>query len=300
MTMDKLRHCILTGFQFEKPISIEPTLGPFISYDFVAVGKVNIALPTLIDLMNKREYKHPILAGICRNAFENKQEPPMITTEFILNDIKNIKYPKSFKEKYRHLLKYMYDRGGNDFKTFLLSSTRDYPICFSDDREEFQRIMEYLEKNYLIEWKNDQTYAGGVKTYWDVQLTDDGIEEVEKELPKIPMIGLVSQNIATGDSETDDKINHAKDLFFQEPQTTDRMRSACEALSYVLEPLRNDLKKYFIVKDTEDFFQLVNSFDIRHNKPHTKDIEHLEQLEWIFYSLLNTINAYTKLKKRLG
>ncbi len=249
--------------------------------------------------MNKKEYQHPILAGICRNAFENSQEPPMLTTEFIMNDIKNIKYPKTFKEKYRHLLKYLYDRGGNDFKTFSLNSTRDYPICFSDGHEEFQRIMEYLRKNYLIEWKNDQIYARGVKSYWDIQLTDAGIEEVEKDLPKIPMIGLVSQEITTGDSETDDKINHAKDLFFQEPQTIDRMRSACEALSYVLEPLRNDVKKYFIAKDTEYFFQLVNSFDIRHNKSHTKDIEHSEQLEWIFYSLLNTINAYTKLKKRL-
>lgn len=298
--MNKLQHCILTGYQFDESISIEPTSGPFIAYDFVTVGKVKIALPTLLEFMTKREYKHPILAGICRNAFENKQEPPLISTEFIQNDIKNLNYPKTFREKYRHLLKYMYDRGGKDFKTFNFSSTRDYPICFADDHEEFQKIMEYLKKNVLIEWRNGQTYAGGVKTYRDIQLTDIGIGEVEKDLPKIPMIGLVNQEITTGDREIDDKINHAKNLFFQEPQTIDRMRSACEALSFVLEPLRNDLKKYFVVKDTEDFFQIVNSFDIRHNKPHTKDLEHIEQLEWIFYSLLNTINTYTKLKQRLG
>jgi len=298
--MDKLHHCILTGFQFDNAITIEPSLGTFISYNFVTVGKVKIGIPTLIEFMNKNEFNHPILAGICRNAFENKEEPPLITREFIQNEIKNLSFPKSFKEKFRHLLKYMYDRGGNNFKTFSFSSSRDYPICFAESHEEFVRIMEYLEKNYFIEWKNVQIYAGGVKQYLDVQLTDTGIEEVERDLPNIPMIGLVNQEISTGDIEIDNKINHAKDLFFQEPQTVDRMRSACESLSFVLEPLRQDMKRYFKVKDTEDFFQIVNTFDIRHNKEHTKDIEHPEQLEWIFYTLLNTVNAYTKLKQRLG
>jgi hypothetical protein len=89
-------------------------------------------------------------------------------------------------------------------------------------------------------------------------------------------------------------------LFFKEPQTMDRMRSACESLSFVLEPLREDLKKYFNSKDTEAFFNIVNNFDIRHNKEQTKDIQYQEQLEWIFYSLLNTITIYTKLKDRIG
>ena len=79
----------------------------------------------------------------------------------------------------------------------------------------------------------------------------------------------------------------------------DKMRSACEVLSYILEPLRKDLEKYFKQKDISDFFQLVNNFDIRHNKESTKDIIHEEQLEWVYYSLLNTINTYTKLQKRL-
>src|SRR5205823_301894 len=131
-----------------------------------------------------------------------------------------------------------------------------------------------------------------VKRYWGVQLTDIGIDEVEKELPKVPMIGLVNQDITTGDSDIDEQINHAKDLFYQEPQTFERMRSACEALSYVLEPLREETKKYFKSKDIEDFFQIINTFDIRHNKDSTKTIVYEEQLEWVFYALLNTVNTY--------
>lgn len=55
----------------------------------------------------------------------------------------------------------------------------------------------------------------------------------------------------------------------------------------------------FTKGDTNVFFKIINDFDIRHNKNTTRQIEFPEQLEWIFYSLLNTINTYTKLKQRL-
>ncbi len=51
--------------------------------------------------------------------------------------------------------------------------------------------------------------------------------------------------------------------------------------------------------DTEDFFNIVNNFDIRHNKNRVKLINNEEQLEWIFYSLLNTINTYVKMKRKV-
>jgi len=119
-------------------------------------------------------------------------------------------------------------------------------------------------------------------------------------MPQIPLIGLVSQEITTGDNAIDAKINQARSLFFSDYPSMDNMRSACEALCFVLEPLRyNGLKSVIADADVELFFQMVNKFDIRHNNHHTKTLKHPEQLEWVFYSLLNTINTYTKLKKRL-
>lgn len=297
--MTILRKCILTGYPFN-PIEVDETTEPVFEYQFSPVGKVQIELSTLLSFMENNQYHHPILAGLCRNAFENDIDPPIINQELIDNGIKNVPYPKSFKEKCRHLLEYMYYKGGKDFKSFTFISTNDYPICYAENHEEFSKILSYLKTRFLIEWRSDQSLAGGKKRYFEIQLMDLGIEEVEKDLPKIPLIGLIDQKITTGNYETDEKINHAKNLFFHEPQTVDRMRSACETLSYVLEPLRQDVKKYFNSKDTEDFFNLVNNFDIRHNKEKTKEIEHSEQLEWVFYSLLNTINTYTKLKQRLG
>lgn len=126
------------------------------------------------------------------------------------------------------------------------------------------------------------------------------MEEIEKALPNAPLVGLVRQTIATGDKSIDDKINHARNLFFLEPRSKDRMRSACETLAFILEPLRGDLGRIYQPKDVSDFFQIVNTFDIRHNEEGTKQLVHEEQYEWIFYSLLNTINTYFKLIRRLG
>jgi len=296
--MTKLSNCILTGQTLAKQINLDENIAPFISYEFILVGKVKVALPTLLSLINERKFHHPILAGICRNAFEKKIEPPLITQDFINNGLKNIKYPKLFKEKCNHFLKYIYNKGGSDFKTFNFFNASDYTICFAEDLDEFSNILNYLSDKGFIKWHSVNGMSGTRKRYYEVQLTDNGIEEVEKDLPNIPLIGLVEQKITTGNSIIDKKINHAKELFFRSPQTLDRMRSACETLSYILEPLRKEIKDYFSSKDIEDFFNIVNNFDIRHNKEKTKNIEHPEQLEWIFYSLLNTINTYTKIKRR--
>jgi hypothetical protein len=51
--------------------------------------------------------------------------------------------------------------------------------------------------------------------------------------------------------------------------------------------------------DTEYFFRIVNEFSIRHNKLSTKRINSEEQLEWVFYCLLNTINTYVKMKRKV-
>lgn len=296
--IDSITNCLLTGYNLDTPISLELNDKSDIEYYHIAVGNVRIDLPTVFEFINKGKFNHPILAGVCRNACENREQPPLITQNFIQNEVKNISIPKSFEEKARHLLQNLYKNGGREFKPFTFVSTRDYPLCYSEDQDEFKRIMGYLNHDYIF-WDTEQDVRGGIKFFKGVRLSKKGIKEVEKDLPKIPLIGLVYQEITTGNLDVDTNINHAKTLFFQEPQTVERMRSACEALSFVLEPLRKDVKKYFS-NDTETFFHLVNEFDIRHNKGHTKNLEHPEQLEWIFYSLLNTINTYTKMKNRIG
>lgn len=297
--MTEIKNCILTGHQFDTSVKFDNSNPLVIDYQFMSVGRVRIALPTFNDLKSKRQL-NPLLAGICRNAFENGEKPPLINGDFLTTGIKNYKYPTEFREKAIHLLRHLFHKGGKDYNKFDLYSPRDYPLCYANDNDEFNRVMDFLEDHYLIKWKDASTFGRNMTRYYAAQLTDMGIGEIQKELPSIPLVGLVTQKITTGDLEADIKINHAQDLFFQEPRTMDKMRSACETLSYILEPLRKDLEKHFKQKDISDFFQIVNNFDIRHNKESTKDIIHEEQLEWIYYSLLNTINTYSKLQKKLG
>lgn len=292
--------CALTGYRFDKTVRFDNSRPLVVDYYYAPVGRARITLPTYQTLLASGQTHHPVLAGLCRNNFENNVDPPTIDSNFITTGIKNHTHPSGFQEKAKHMLRYLYNKGGKEYHEFNLQSRVDFTLCYASDVEEFNRIMKSLEVKYLIEWKDAPTFGRSQTTYYAVKLTESGIREIEKELPSIPLIGLVCQKISTGSQDVDESINHAKDLFFQEPRTMDKMRSACETLSYVLEPLRKDLEEFFKQRDVSDFFLIVNNFDIRHNKDTTKTLVHAEQLEWVFYSLLNTINTYTKLKRKLS
>jgi hypothetical protein len=296
--METLKNCILTGYNFEKYVEFLPTDENTIKYKFAPVGIVNVSAFALERIKTNPIVNPWILAGICRNAFINKKDPPTITIEFLDKYPDNIDYPRTFKEKLHVLLKYIYDSGGNNYKPIKLSAFPDYTIAFAEDIKEFVRLMEYGESHYLLDWKNKQDSYNRLSIFIDVLLTDQGIEEIEKDKPNLPMLSLATQDINTGNPQLDIKIDHAKKLFFKPDSTREDKRSACESLSFVLEPLRENLKSILSASDVSDFFNIINNFDIRHNKDHTKRIELEEQLEWVFYSLLNTINTYTKIIKK--
>ena len=294
--MNPLTKCILTGYPFGDQVEFLPTSDNTIKYKFPPVGIVNVS-NYVLDRIKTYPITNPwILAGICRYAYLSNSEPPILTTDLIDNFLKTMEYPKNFKEKVHVLLKFIYDSGGNDYKPISLFAIQDYPLAFAEDSKEFIRLMDYCEEHGLLSCKNKVAMAGGFNNYFDILLTDDGINEIEKDKPNIPMIGLAKQDILTGNPQLDIKIEHAKKLFFKSDSSKEDKRSACESLSFVLEPLREDLKSFFLSSDVGDFFNIVNNFDIRHNKDSTKRLEYDEQLEWIFYSLLNTINTYSKLR----
>ena len=81
--------------------------------------------------MNDRHYHHPILAEICRNAFELGVEPPLINGDSLKNGIKLILYPKTFKEKIRRLGK-LPEKAGIKVKRWLCDSRGSYLRCLKD------------------------------------------------------------------------------------------------------------------------------------------------------------------------
>jgi hypothetical protein len=289
--------CAIIGYPLN-PEEIKPLTGSTLEYETEFVGKVKITLPAYQELL-EGSFERYIIAGICKDRTLKNEEPVLIDSKFIREGYKRLNPPIEFDEKCNHFLKYLYQFGGKENREFEINSTKHFPLAFAD-QEEFTRIVDQLKSDFYITIRKTHQMGRGRESqiYMGVKMTSSGKDEAKKSLPKMPLFGLVSQEITTGNIEVDEKINHARQLFFNEIPTLDKMRSACETLSYVLEPLRDDLKSYFSQKDVSDFFQIVNTFDIRHNKDTTKNLIHEEQLEWVFYSLLNTINAYTKLKQQ--
>lgn len=293
MIFDK---CAILGWPL-KPGDAQPFANTCIEYETKYVGRVKITIPAYNELIdpNFPDSIRYLIAGLCKNRTIENKEPITIDSNFLKNGYKGLNLPLDFEEKAYKFLKYLYSNGGKENHDFQLNSTSDFPLAYAEPYE-FKRIFDYLDEEHFITIRKVHLLSSTSKQYAGVKLTRYGREEAEKALPKMPLFGLIIQEITTGDFETDEKINHARQLFFDEPATIDKMRSACEALSYILEPLRKDLEAFFKIKDVSDYFQIVNTFDIRHNKDHTKDLVHPEQLEWVFYTLLNTINTYIKLK----
>jgi hypothetical protein len=237
-----------------------------------------------------------LINGICRNRTLKGETPAPINSAF-LRQLYDQPIPYSFEERARHFLQYLYDNGGKTYQPVQLNSTEDCPIAYSN-RTEFENIIRYLKNENWIRYDRS-TPTIQTHFYQGMTLEKKGREEIEQGLPKMPLFGLVNQQIATGDPTVDMTIEHARILFFGKNNSLDHKRSACEALIFILEPLRKTLDRQF-QGDTEKFFRIVNEFSIRHNKERTQKLEHEEQLEWIFYSLLNTINTYTKMKNKLG
>lgn len=264
-------------------------------YETTKTGKIHLSDIAITEASTLTPEEKFILAGICRNR-TIKGEPVQMITSAFLHQLNNQEIPYSFEERGRHLLNYLYSNGGKEYKLFNLNSADDSTITFSL-RDEFERIIRFLESEKFIQYEHIDT--DNCIFYQGLTLTKEGINEIEKGLPKMPMFGLVEQQIKTGDKAIDAQIEHARRSFFDKHSTLESKRSACEILSFVLEPLRNEIKPLF-QGDTEQFFNIVNNFNIRHNKNTTKGIQHEEQLEWVFYSLLNTINTYYKLMRKLG
>ena len=283
--------CPLTG-QSINLLQPNPSVEEYF-YETPKTGKVRITDIAFKSAPNLSIEEKQILSGMCRNA-TIKNDDNLRITSALLQQLNNQDIPYSFEERARHLLQYLYDNGGKVFKDRTFDSDTDSSITYSS-KDEFERIISFLKSEDWITYE-DKIGTQQCIIYHRLTLTKLGIQQIEKGLPKMPLVSLVNQQITTGDVEIDKNIEHARLLFFGENSTLESKRSACEVLSFVLEPFREDLKKTF-EGDTEVFFRIVNDFAIRHNKDRTKNLQHAEQIEWIYYSLLNTINTYSKMKR---
>jgi hypothetical protein len=105
---------------------------------------------------------------------------------------------KSFNEKLIWFLSYLYEHGGSEYKGGDYTSSGSYHIPDASNPNEFERMIEaLLAKGWAT--CGVVPLSGNRTLYKDLKLTEAGIKEAEKGLPQIPMFGLISQEITTGD-----------------------------------------------------------------------------------------------------
>jgi hypothetical protein len=289
--------CVLTGFE-AKDFSYVGNTFSLVTYHNAAVGQVLIGEMFYQELVNLRKTSNPVLAGYCRQEHEAGRKPMVLRHGSIEELEMTLKYPKTLKERSAYLMKHLYDKGGKDGGKFILQNWTDYPLCFCEGPKSFDAVVEHLVDRTFVECQT--TNLPGEHKRHKIRLTAVALDSMEGHLAQGPMLGLTSQEIATSDPEWDKRIQHAMELFNEQPRTKERMRLAVVELHAVMEPLRDKLASRFSKGDTQTFFELVNRFDVRHNKEQTMRIEHEEQLEWLYYSFLNTLNTFTKLERKLA
>jgi len=292
----EVKKCILTGLNLANPIIIESDAST-IEYESKYAGKVKLTYEAFVSLKNELQL-NKVIAGINLHNYLANKEEIFIDSSFINEGYKTYQIPNTFEEKCLFTLKGLYLLIGKENKTLEQDLIR-YSALGYTEYEEFCRIIEQLYLDNYIQYSTKKPVHRRQYTYLGVTVTKSGKKRAKEMLPNFPLINLVDNTITTGDSEIDSKINFAKDLFFKNPNTMENMRSACERLSFVLEPLRDELRNCFSSNDVSDFFNIVNRFDIRHNKDSTKNMQYPEQLEWVFYTLLNSIVTYYKLKEKM-
>ncbi len=207
--------------------NVKPFTGEsFYHYYHPTVGEVKIsweAYGTIYEGGTTEERKH-LISGICRNLYESQREPVMVWTKNLSMDLEELKeyfkltIPKTFKEKWEHLLNFMASKGGLNYEKFSFDPYMDYPITFGDNAE-FERVIEFLEDREFIKVGNLIRTKDG-KNYSDVVLTNKGesyIQEGEsiKHRIQVPK-GLKKKLIQLFKDDDIDELLDQLEEFFQE------------------------------------------------------------------------------------
>lgn len=124
------------------------------------------------------------------------------------------------------------------------------------------------------------------------------------ELPNDALLSLVSSiNEESGLETIIEKLKTAIKMYLHFTSNHEEKRKAINILADILEPLRAELKEMlnkeweFNKKDHNNMiFEIVNKFNIRHNKEVMNYSEEI-WFEWMFHYYISVIKTYYRLKK---
>jgi hypothetical protein len=172
--------CPLTG-QNINLLQPNPSVMEFY-YETLKTGKIRISDVALASAGSLSPEEKQILTGICRNQTIKEEEPFMIKYAFF-QQLNSQDIPYSFEDRAKHLLQYLYNNGGKEYRKHNLNSDKDSPITYSS-RDEFERIMDFLEGESWINY-DTKTPTNQCVFYQGLRISKSGIQEIENKSQKV-------------------------------------------------------------------------------------------------------------------
>lgn len=168
-------------------------------------------------------------------------------------------------------------------------ATYDYKKSILEDKDikkdfaiQINNILQFYEEGYFLE-----TSSGTITK---------GLKDPVKNMFSEDLTNICSEDVMT-------KMRTAIKMYYRFDSNIELKRKAINLLADILEPLRNDLKdilnrEYDINKNKHDklIFDIVNGFNIRHNKDdQKKNYQHEIWYDWMIQYYSSVIITYYKL-----
>ncbi|MGG0496711.1 hypothetical protein ABEY62_27540 [Priestia megaterium] len=197
----------------------------------------------------------------------------------------------------RDLIPISEDQGYSEEDVFdLIELFYDYvskPVLINNGYSEYSEYSKEIGKEEYRKEMNEilNNYKDGFELAEDGyvrELLDNGLEEL-----------LDSKQEFSSDTESENIVQVAKKKFFHYKADESDKKSAIFELGTVLEKLQKTKTLQLNNQDESDLFNLLNKFNIRHNRPdqkpnYDKDVFY----PWMFYNLLASVDASLKLQKK--
>lgn len=242
--------CPLTGIPTKEMATFTPFNGSTqVLYTFKPIGEAIFDLKAALDitrLIEQGTHKpRPDLAGLCREAAEKEEVPPILSYKELFGEPRS-DAPLSFDEKQFHLLRFLYNAGGQEHKKRNIFTYNDFPLAYAKDAQEMSQIMDSLiDEGWLTCANPDEdpnSWPGGIRTdYYGVLPTKEGkarvkelLEPVKAQVPK-----TVAQPQPLALATLHSAVQSAVGSRFIDGYYSDALHKACTALEKAVQDKAN-------------------------------------------------------------